>query len=260
MNRKYNLLIPMAGLGSRFSNEGYTTPKPLLPVGHYRMFELVVANMCSPLLNEICIVAPLSFDLKQDCAALSLRLGIPVHLVEIDYVTEGPSATALLGLKTLDRELPLIIANSDQYLDFNPANWIESFVNSDSAGSILCMQDSDPKWSFARLDSEGKVIEVVEKRVVSNLATCGVYFFQRGSLFEAAASRQMDKDARVNGEFYVGPVYNELISDGEAVGAYDLGPISDVMFGLGVPLDYERFLSNSSLVERADGVCARWLS
>lgn len=259
MNGKYNLLIPMAGLGSRFSKEGYTTPKPLLPVGQYRMFELVVANVCSPLLNEICIVAPLSFDLRQDCAALSLRLGKPVHLVEIDHVTEGPSATALLGLKTLDRELPLLIANSDQYLDFNPANWIESFVNSDSAGSILCMQDNDPKWSFARLDSEGKVAEVAEKRVVSNLATCGVYFFRSGALFEAAASRQMDKDARVNGEFYVGPTYNELITDGAVVEAYDLGPISDVMFGLGVPLDYERFMSNPFLVQRANTACARWL-
>lgn len=259
MNRKYNLLIPMAGLGSRFSNEGYVTPKPLLPVGQYRMFELVVANMCSPLLKEICIVAPLSFDLTQDCAALSLRLGVPVHLVEIDHVTEGPSATALVGLKSLDSELPLLIANSDQYLDFDPADWIESFVNSECAGSILCMEDSDPKWSFARLDVEGKVIEVVEKRVVSNLATCGVYFFRSGALFESAAKRQMEMDARVNGEFYVGPTYNELIADGGTVEAFDLGPISDVMFGLGVPLDYEGFLSNLPLVERANGVCARWL-
>ncbi len=260
MTSKYNLVIPMAGLGSRFSKAGYALPKPLLPVGRYRMFELVVANMSSELLDEISIVAPASFALSDDCKSLSQRLGKPVHLIEIDYTTEGPAVSALLALSALNSDQPLVIANSDQFLDFEPTEWISGAISSGVAGSILCMQDDDPKWSFAKLDRTGAVTEVVEKKVISNLATCGVYFFQSGKLFKSSVESQIEQELRVNGEYYVGPAYNHLIAEGARVGVYDLGPVSQAMFGLGIPEDYEYFVGDDSLIAKANSTCERWLN
>jgi NDP-sugar pyrophosphorylase family protein len=250
----YNLVIPMAGMGTRFLAEGYTTPKPLLPVGMYRMFEVVIANFASEQLASISMVAPKSFNLAPDVRALSEKLGKPVHLIEVSSVTNGPAESAFLGLRYLEEETPIVIANSDQFLDFSPKDWIDSVLRSTSQGSILCMRDSDPKWSYARVGPDGLAQEVVEKQVISDLATCGVYFFRSSQIFKEGFRAIQAKDERVNGEFYVAPVYNELIKQGLEVSVFDLGPVSEVMFGLGIPADYLAFI-NSGMIGRTDSLC-----
>lgn len=256
MKREYGLVIPMAGLGSRFSNAGYQTPKPLLPVGDYRMFEIVIANFANEGLSEISIVAPSQFKLDGDIAALSGKLQIPIQLKSIDHVTSGPAESAALGVEMLKSDLPVIVANSDQFLNFESSAWVESVLESGLAGSILCMRDDDPKWSYARCGDSGFVEEVAEKRVISELATCGVYFFESSSTFKLAYDEMVDADLRVNGEFYVAPMYNQLVGQGFRVSAFDLGPVSEVMFGLGIPEDYESFVS-SSLVQTTNQLCER---
>ncbi len=253
----YNLVIPMAGLGTRFAAEGYTTPKPLLPVGLYRMFEVVIANFATEQLASISMVAPRSFNLTADARALSEKLGKPVHLIEIDSVTNGPAESAFLGLEHLDNETPVVIANSDQFLDFSPHDWIESVMRSASQGSILCMRDNDPKWSYARVGPSGLAQEVVEKQVISDLATCGVYFFRSSLIFKEGFREIQARDERVNGEFYVAPIYNELIKRGLEVSVFDLGPVSEVMFGLGIPSDYLAFI-NSEMVEKSNSLCEKF--
>lgn len=254
MSALYNLVIPMAGLGSRFANAGYLTPKPLLPVGGFRMFEVVTANFANSGLAEISFVAPASFHLRDDLNDLSRKLDVQIHLVEVDGVTSGPAESAALALERLTRDYPVVIANSDQYLDFDSGKWIASCIESLVAGSILCMRDSDPKWSFARLGESGLVEEVAEKRVISDLATCGVYYFDSSKTFMAGYAEMVALDEKVNDEFYVAPIYNRLIASGLSVSAHDLGPVSEVMFGLGIPSDYEDFLA-SGFVSRTDKIC-----
>jgi NDP-sugar pyrophosphorylase family protein len=256
---KYNLVIPMAGLGSRFVAEGYLTPKPLLPVGNFRMFEVVIANFATNQLESVSMVAPKSFNLASDASELSDTLGIPVHLIEVDSVTNGPAESAFLGLECLDDATPIVIANSDQFLDFSPQVWIDSAMGSSAEGSILCMRDNDPKWSYARIGADGLAKEVIEKQVISNLATCGVYFFKSSRIFKDGFLDVVARDERVNGEFYVAPIYNELIKQGLEVSVFDLGPVSEVMFGLGTPVDYRAF-TESPNVQKSNFLCTSLFS
>lgn len=256
--REYNLVIPMAGLGSRFVAEGYLTPKPLLQVGNFRMFEVVIANFATKYLASVSMVVPKSFDLTSDARELSEKLGIPVHLIVVDSVTNGPAESAFLGLEHLDDTTPIVIANSDQFLDFSPQIWIDSVMGSNAAGSILCMRDNDPKWSYARVGADGLAIEVVEKRVISDLATCGVYFFRSSQIFKDGFLEVVARDERVNGEFYVAPIYNELIRQALEVSVFDLGPVSEVMFGLGTPVDYRAF-TESPILQKANSLCSSLL-
>jgi dTDP-glucose pyrophosphorylase len=186
------------------------------------MFEVVIANFATKYLASVSMVVPKSFDLTSDARGLSEKLGIPVHLIEVDTVTNGPAESAFLGLEHLDDATPIVIANSDQFLDFSPQVWIDSVMDSNAAGSILCMRDNDPKWSYARVGIDGLAKEVVEKRVISDLATCGVYFFRSSQTFKDGFLDVVARDERVNGEFYVAPVYNEAINDGKHFKIYDV--------------------------------------
>jgi hypothetical protein len=121
-------------------------------------------------------------------------------------------------------------------------------------GLIMTMWADDPKWSFVRIDEQGHVTEVVEKKVISNEATVGIYNFRRGADFVAAAEKMIEKGARVNGEFYVAPVYNELISRGEAIGYFNIGKVGDGMYGLGVPEDLNLFISSPVSAKTIDPV------
>lgn len=237
-------MMPMAGLGSRFAKAGYVTPKPLLPIGEFRMFETVIANLWSPGLRQVSLVAPLHFNLSKTCAALSDKLGIEISLTEITEVTSGPATTVAIGLEALDRDLPVIVANSDQFLSLEIDKWLDDIESRDLDGSILVMRDTDPKWSFAKIDSEGFVEEVREKEVISDLATCGVYYFRSPYDLGRAITLQVEENGTVNNEYYIAPIYNYFVQQGKLVGVFDLGLVSQVMFGLGTPGDYEGFLSS----------------
>jgi len=256
---EYNLVIPMAGLGSRFTQAGYKTPKPLLPIGKYRMFEVVIANFASNGLKEISIVAPESFELEDVCVVIAKKLGIKVHLTELKEVTDGPATTVGIGLKCFENSLPVVVANSDQFLDFKIEAWLSSASAEKHPGSILVMEDDDPKWSYVSLNAEGLVEEVREKEVISNFATCGVYYFADAGDLSALIDFQRQVGNTVNGEFYVAPIFDIMAKRGDAVGVFNLGPVASVMFGLGVPSDYESFLA-SAAKEKAEAVATAILS
>jgi NDP-sugar pyrophosphorylase family protein len=244
---QYNLVIPMAGLGSRFLDAGYTTPKPLLPIGEFRMFEIVIANLRSEGLRQVSLVASASFDLSVSCSELSKQIRLQVSLTEINEVTSGPATTVAIGLRALKEDLPVIVANSDQFLNFEINRWLVDIEERQLDGSILVMRDKDPKWSFVQINSEGLVTQVREKEVISDLATCGAYYFRSPSELTLAIERQAEREETVNGEFYVAPIYNYFITGGKRVGIFDLGQVSEVMFGLGTPVDYEKFLASNSM-------------
>lgn len=240
--RKIQLVIPMAGLGSRFSDAGYTVPKPLLDIHGAHMFQVVLANLVNDFICKVVLIVPKIWNLSDDFRSLESALGIAVEVVEVEGLTDGPAGSVEMAKKHLDASLPVVTANSDQYLDADLTEFYGDVVSGQYAGVILAMEDDDPKWSYAKVDETGKLMEVREKVVISNLATVGVYGFESASIMFDAIDRMRQDEASVNGEYYVGPSYNYILTEKGGVAVTNLGPVGDIMHGLGIPRDYESFM------------------
>jgi dTDP-glucose pyrophosphorylase len=237
-----NIVLPIAGRGSRFSAVGYAQPKPLIPVRGKPMIEVVVDNL-RPACPHRFIFLSLREHIEKWSMTDVLRSAAPgCEIVPVDAVTEGAACTVLLAEKFIDSDQPLMIANTDQYIAADVDDYIAQSARSDCDGLIMTFTASDPKWSFVRKDSDGRIVEVVEKRVVSDEATVGIYNFRRGSDFVRSAHAMIRADLRVNGEFYVAPTYNQLIAEGATIRSYRIRPEGEGMFGLGTPEDLDKFL------------------
>lgn len=235
-----NIVIPMAGRGSRFANAGYVLPKPLIDVKGRPMIERVTKNMrpvCEHRFIYVCQQEHLEkYGLEEKLKQVSPGCVI----VSIDHITEGAACTVMLAEKYIDNDDELMIANSDQYVDTDINAYLK--VQEENDGLIMCMPAADPKWSFIKYDKQGFVTMVREKEVISNEATVGVYNYRHGRDFVHFAYQMIEKDIRVNNEFYVAPVYNEMIEAGKKVVFMDVG---DKMHGLGTPSDLNQFLKSS---------------
>tara|TARA_R110001592_G_scaffold339310_1_gene626990 strand:+ start:2393 stop:3742 length:1350 start_codon:yes stop_codon:yes gene_type:complete len=233
---KMNILIPMAGAGSRFSKMGYTFPKPLIDVNNKPMIQVVVENLNIEA-NYIFIVQKTHYD-KYNLKYLLDMISPNCKIVQVDSLTEGAACTTLLAKEYIDNGEQLLIANSDQWVDWNSSDFMYSLQGDCVDGGILTFKSSHPKWSYVKTDKDGWVTELKEKAVISNQATVGIYHWKRGSDYVKYAEQMIHKDKRVNGEFYVAPVYNEAIVAGAKVKTYDCNK----MCGLGTPEDLDIFL------------------
>lgn len=232
-----NIVVPMAGRGSRFAQAGYALPKPLIEIKGRPMIEWVTNNLrprCEHRFVYICQQAHLE---KYDLANTLEKIAPGCAIVTVDHITQGAACTVLLAEQYINNEEPLMIANSDQYVDTNIDQYLSALDGYD--GLIMTMPANDPKWSFIRYDENGLVTMVREKEVISSQATVGIYNYRQGKEFVRYAHQMIDKDIRVNGEFYVAPVYNEMIAAGKRIGYCDVG---EKMHGLGTPEDLEIFL------------------
>ena len=231
------VLIPMAGEGSRFAKAGYTFPKPLIDVSGKPMIEVVVNNLDFDA-EFIFLVRKEHLEKYQIKDTLKLITNDNYKIVEVDSLTEGAACTALLAKELINVDEDLLIANSDQYMKFSIENFntMRKFSNAD--GIVFTFHASHPKWSFVKCNSRGAIIEVAEKRPISNIATTGVYWYSKGSDFVKYAEQMIEKDIRTNNEFYIAPVYNELIQDKRLL----LPFFVDSMNGLGTPEDLNAFL------------------
>ena len=241
MSGVLDIVIPMAGRGSRFAKVGFELPKPLIDVAGQPMIARVIANL-RPVMPHRFIFLVLQEHLEtHDLAAKLLNWAGPQSkIVPVTEVTEGAACTVLLAKKHLSKQNDLIIANSDQLVDFKMTEFIGKARKSGADGSILVFEDDDEKWSFAKIDNDGSVIEVAEKRRISNLATVGIYYFKHGSEFVRAAEKMIAKNIRVNGEFYVCPVYNEMIANHDRIVTAKI--VKEAMHGVGTPEDLEIYL------------------
>lgn len=240
------IVIPMAGLGTRFKESGYRVSKPLIEIHGQPMFKIVAANLFSPAVDRIVVVAQKEWNLSVIASEMAKAMKIPVHLVEIDYVTDGPAGTVELASKYLQPELPVVVANSDQYVEGDLSSFYNRLDEPDVAGAILTMEDDDPKWSYVGLSGDALVGEVREKEVISNLATVGIYGFSSANIMLRAIEDMRNDGSSVNGEFYVGPAYNCIIRTGGRVVFTNLGPITRTMFGMGIPADLDHFISTET--------------
>jgi len=159
-------------------------------------------------------------------------------------LTDGAARTVLEASNFINNDDPLMIANSDQYIDFSIEEYLAAMPVNNLSGLIMTMTADDAKWSYVGLDKNSLVTRVVEKEVISNEATVGIYNFSMGRFFVEAANSMINKNLLVNGEFYVAPAYNELIDSGHKIGVYNIGGVGDGMYGLGTPDDLEIFVKN----------------
>lgn len=237
-----NIVIPMAGEGSRFRKAGYENPKPFIDILGKPMIKWVMENLDVPGAHYILIARKEHIDAEGKLVAL-LEKEFPVTIITVDQLTQGTACTVLFARKNINNDVPLLIANSDQWVEFSLDNMLKDADNNNWDGSILTFTDKEmnPKWSFAKTNDKREVTEVKEKVAISDKATVGIYYFRKGSHFVDAAVDMIVHNERVNNEFYTCPVYNWAIKNGLRIGIYDV-PAS-AMHGLGTPEDLELFLS-----------------
>lgn len=239
-DKKLNVLIPMAGAGSRFEKEGYTFPKPLIDVNGEPMIQLVVENLALDSTYTFIVQEEHKKKYNLDLVLPMIVQPNDYHIVSVKKITEGAACTTLLAEDIINNENPLIIANSDQYVEWNPSEFMYKMQERDVDAGILTFESTHPKWSFVRLDKEGYVTEVAEKKPISNIATVGIYYWKKGSDYVKYAKQMINKNIRHNNEFYVCPVFNQAIADGKKIITHQV----EKMWGLGTPEDLNFFLSN----------------
>lgn len=233
-----NVLIPMSGEGSRFLNAGFTFPKPLVSIGEKPMIQLAVENL-NVRANFIFIVRRDHYE-KYRLESMLKIIAPGCKIVITDGVTEGACCSTLLAAEHIDNDAPLLIANSDQYIEWESGAFFHAMNAPNIDGGILTFESTHPKWSYIRMDDQGNVATLREKEVISNQATVGVYYWTRGKDYVRYARQMIEKNIRVNNEFYVAPVYNEAIADGMKFKSYAV----DKMWGLGTPEDLQHFLNH----------------
>jgi dTDP-glucose pyrophosphorylase len=238
-NDKLNVLIPMAGAGSRFESAGYTFPKPLIDVNGAPMIQTVVSNLSLDA-NYIYVVQK-SHRLKYNLDTLLNLITPNCNIIEVDGLTEGAACTALLAKELINSDKPLFFANSDQFVEWDSNEFMYKMQETDVDGGIVTFKSIHPKWSFVKLDNNGYVTEVSEKKPISDIATVGYYYWKNGSDFVKYAEQMIEKNIRVNNEFYVCPVFNEAIDDGKKIITYT----ANKMWGLGTPEDLNVYLTNN---------------
>ena len=239
-SKTMNVLIPMAGRGSRFASQGYTFPKPLIEVKGKPMIQVVVENL-NIKANYTFIVQ------KEHYEKYSLNYLLPLiapdcNIVQVDGITEGAACTTLLAKEFIDNDEPLIMANSDQFVEWDSNETLYAFQNDGIDGGIITFPATHPKWSYAKLGDDGYVSEVAEKKPISEHATVGIYYWKKGSDYVKYAEQMIDKDIRTNNEFYVCPVFNEAIQDNKKIRIKDIQ--KNGMWGIGTPEDLSYFLEN----------------
>lgn len=239
---KMNVLIPMAGAGSRFEKAGYTFPKPLIEVNGKPMIQAVVENLNIDA-RHIFIVQ------KSHCEKYNLKNMLNViapncKVVEVDGVTQGAACTTLLAKEFINNDEPLLMANSDQYVEWDSNEFMYSMTGDTIDAGILTFESTHPKWSFVKLNKNGFVEQVAEKNPISNRATVGIYYWTKGSDYVKYAEQMISKDIRHNGEFYVCPVFNQAIQDDKNIKIFNVD--SNKMWGLGTPEDLNYFLEHNT--------------
>lgn len=249
------IVIPMAGLGSRFTSFGFKTNKYMLPISSKNGNLMIEEAIASLKINIPCkyffIIrkdqdenSVLSNYLKQLC----LDMDLPFQIIHIDHLTEGPASTTYQCVPFLDLAAPLIVSNSDQVLDWSFDTFMQTCIKYD--GCVLCYKPdykleigAIDKNSYARLDEKGIPVEFKEKEVISEYALVGVHYFKQAKLFVDSYQFMEANNIRApNGEFYLSICYDILVKQCKRIGIHSLEPTKEKFYPVGEPLDYFTYL------------------
>ena len=241
-----NIVIPMAGAGSRFVDAGYTVPKPFIDVCGIVMIERVLENLKVSNARFI-LIARDEHLVSENASFERLREKYNCEILTVDKLTEGAACTILLSCWLINNDDPVLLANSDQIVEMNIANFINDSIERKLDGSILTFPANHPKWSYAKIDGNGHLVELREKEVISEYATVGLYYYQRGRDFVNSAIQMIANNDRVNNEFYTAPAYNYSVKNSLKIGIYNIEEIE--MYGLGTPEDLDLYIKHLKNLE-----------
>ena len=231
-----NILIPMAGLGSRFLTKGFKVPKPLIDVNGTFMIIKAIQSLGINNANYLFVISKNEYS---ESVKTEIQKYVKCEFIEIDYLTEGPACSALMFKEQINNDEELIIANCDQIMEWNTNNFLLNIRQYD--GAVVTYHETTDKNSYARINEQGHVIEIQEKNVISNISLNGVHYWKQGQYFVSSAEEMIAEDVRApNGEFYVGPSYNYMIKNGLTVGIYHIP--NQMHHPVGVPDDLEKFI------------------
>jgi NDP-sugar pyrophosphorylase family protein len=242
-NPLLNIIVPMAGAGSRFANAGFKDPKPLIPVHGVAMIKVVIDNNTPKRDHKFIFICQAEHVVEYGLREKLNEWAPGCEIVELNGITEGAACTVYAAKHLIDNDNPAMICNSDQWCDLDINDYLQAMDDACADGLIMTMKADDPKWSFVGFDEKGFVNHVVEKEVISDEATVGIYNFRSGKQLVAAIESMMAKELRVNGEYYVAPAYNEIIANKGKIIHYSIGSEANGMYGLGIPADLDLFLS-----------------
>ena len=237
-----NIVIPMAGHGSRFQQAGYQDPKPLIPVHGVPMIRAVIDNLRPSCEHRFFFLCQASHVEDYPLTAILRQAAPGCEIKTLQRVTAGAACTVLLASDGIDNDDPLMIANCDQFVDTSIDDYLKHGMRDGIDGFLMTMKDDSPKWSYVRREAGGRIVGVVEKEVVSDEATVGIYNFARGADFVTATKDMIRDNDRSRNEFYVAPVYSRLIRAGKNIVTVSVGDAGSVMHGLGTPEDLQGFL------------------
>ena len=229
----FNIVIPMAGRGQRWIDAGYTFPKPLVEINNIPMIQLVLENL--NLDGKYIFICLKEHIEKFSLDILLKNLKPNSEIITVDSITEGAASTVLLAKNYFDNENPLIIANCDQWLDWSSSDFINFLDNKKPDGAMVTFTSTHPKNSFVKTNNEGKIIEVAEKKPISNHANAGIFYYKSGHEFISAMETMIQKNLRINNEFFIAPAYNELDLESKNVFPYHVQNVKS----MGTPEDLE---------------------
>ena|SRR2546422_702444 len=233
------IVMPLSGRGRAFVEKGYTFPKPLIEIVGRPLIEIVVRSLTPKEPHRYVFVCRME-HLARYAMTDVLRLLSPGCTVVSSFgETGGALCSVLLAIDYIEPEDELLIANGDQYITHSIDDFLEATRQSKAHGAIVTFPATHPKWSYVRTSEDGDVEMVAEKKPISRDATAGIYYFRRGRDFLDAAERMMLKGTTTANEFYVAPVYNEMILEGKRVAIYPV--LRTQMYSLGTPEDVEAF-------------------
>jgi len=244
MFERIQILIPMAGAGSRFKKKGFKPPKPLIDVHGKPMIAHVINNL-KPECDHTFIFACQESHLREYSLEATLRELVPeCQIVPISELTDGAARTCLTCEDVLDLNKPMMIANCDQWINLDINSFLQGWEEA-KQGHVMCMKAKSEKWSYIKYDDNNNPVGIVEKRAVSEDATVGVYCFRKADYFFQSARRMIELEDLTNGEYYVAPTYTHMVEMGYSFSIKLVGDIETTMFGLGTPEDLDYFIRNT---------------
>ena len=230
-----NVLIPLAGSGSRFSKVGFQTPKPKILINDVPMIKLAV--------DSLNIDGQYIFICQRDQNLRSLLEQIKPNciIIEIDYITEGAAQTCLLAKQYIDNDFPLVVSNCDQYLDWDSSRFLETVGSSNEIdGCVVTYETNNVANSYVQLDEQGYAVRLAEKELISTSGLIGVHYWSKGSDFVSSAEAIIRDNIRAKNEFYVSLTYNVLIKQGKKIIQHKLSE-NEKYHSLGTPEDMFTF-------------------
>ena len=231
-----NIVIPMAGLGSRLPISVYRTIKPLIPINGTAMIRLVVDSLN---LDGRYIFIYRRDEYSTDLEKVIGEMEIPAEIVVVEELTKGPADTCLAASELINNDSELVIANADQIMWWNSNQFLSSARSEGLDGVIVTYSSTSERNSFARLSRNGLVTEVREKEVISEIALAGIHYWRKGKEFVRSAEKMISEGRYALGEFYVGPTYNLMIESGAKIGIYHIPGYQHNP--VGIPEDLEKY-------------------